>query len=94
MCNSFAAVNRFKELKKKGFDEPAAYSGMNKTEAEKIIASVKGRKVLTEDTASRVLKAYGLPVADSGLAGSVFSGQPDNTTFALIDLRKHVSDAN
>lgn len=67
MCNSYAAAYYFKCNLEKNNESPADFK-INKQEAEKYLSG--SSKFLAEYEASKVLKAYGFPVQDNGLANS------------------------
>ncbi|MBU1077355.1 MAG: acetate--CoA ligase family protein [Spirochaetes bacterium] len=72
MSSAFAGSFRFYEQLKQSYVKPGIFRDVNKKEAGLILnnAIKNKRKYLPEEEAVRVLKAYGLPVPENGLAVS------------------------
>jgi acetate---CoA ligase (ADP-forming) len=72
MCKSIASVYRFNEMLKNAPVSEPDPDGFDQGNAEKIIhqALTSGRNTLLEHQASAVLKCFGLPVVEDGLAVS------------------------
>jgi len=71
-AKAMAAAWRFGESIKKKYVEPEPLTGTDKAKANRLLddAVKSGRSWLTEDSASPILAAYGLPVKPHGLAKS------------------------
>lgn len=72
MCAAMAQVHSFNQHVQTPQPEPQELSNVDTAQAARVIelAAQQGRTYLPEPEALEVLKAYGLPVPDSGVAGS------------------------
>ncbi|MBN2280006.1 MAG: acetate--CoA ligase family protein [Candidatus Marinimicrobia bacterium] len=72
MCKSFATAYKFENHKLNEIDRTELYNDVDKESARKIIddAIKKGKKILPENEADRVLETYGIPVPERKLVTS------------------------
>lgn len=70
MCESFASVYEFTQIKKKEYKEPELYSDVDSQKAKNILqqALKDNKSYLPEEEAVKILEAYNLPVPKHGLA--------------------------
>ncbi len=72
MCDAFSATHRFAAEAGKMYEPFAPLEDVDREAAHRILdkAAADGQTWLTEDQATEVLKAYGLPVIETVVAGS------------------------
>lgn len=70
MCNSFAVVNQFREWLERPIEDKEEIVEGNQKAVKDLFEKYRDYSVLTEDKATQILKAYGIPVPENGLAES------------------------
>lgn len=72
MSDAFRATSRFQKMLGRKAEEVVSFDDVDRQAAHRILDQAIGEKRswLPEDEATEVLRAYGLPVKDSGVAGS------------------------